>query len=258
MKHAPILLAALLLLAGCGSFAQENQGAGQAAAPAGSAASSQPAVNNAGTAGGAAQPTGADARWDLAALDTARSVSYMTEVEKDVILEVNKARADPALYAELYIKPTLAFFSGKDYVRPGQITIRTNEGAAAVRECLAAMAAQKPRTPLSPNEALARAARDHVKDTGPKGIVGHQGSDKSDPMTRVRRYAKNLYVGENVSYGPDAAREIVIQFLVDDGVSSRGHRANIMKADYALIGISIGSHKTYGTMCVMDFALAPE
>jgi uncharacterized protein YkwD len=195
--------------------------------------------------------------WDLAALDTARAVSYLAAAEKDVILEINKARSNPALYAELYVKPMLQYFSGRDYSVPGRITIRTNEGAAAVRECIAAMAAQEPRAPLSPLEALARAARDHVKDTGPRGIVGHQGSDGSDPMTRVRRYAANLYVGENVSYGPDAAREIVVQFLVDDGVAGRGHRENIMRKEYARIGVSIGAHKIYGTMCVIDFARAP-
>ncbi len=244
--------AVLLVLAGCESMAQEN---GDIQTGFGGGADTQ--ASAAGPTAATAAPS-QDSRWDLSALDTARSVSYMTETEKDVILEVNKARANPALYGELYIKPMLALFSGRDYTRPGRITIRTNEGAAAVRECLSALAAQKPRPPLSPNQALALGARDHVKDTGPKGIVGHQGSDGSDPMARVRRYAKNLYVGENVSYGPEEAREIVIQFLVDDGVSSRGHRENIMRDTYASIGVSIGSHKTYGFMCVMDFALAPQ
>jgi uncharacterized protein YkwD len=197
------------------------------------------------------------AQWNLASLDTARSVSYASAAEKDVILEINKARANPSLYADIYLTPLLRYFSGNDYSHPGEITIRTTEGAAAVRECIAAMKAQAPRAPLSPLEALALAARDHVKDTGPKGTVGHQGSDGSDPMTRVRRYAKNLYCGENISYGPASARSIVIQLLVDDGVPSRGHRANIMRKEYGSIGVSIGGHKIYGAMCVVDFALTP-
>jgi hypothetical protein len=47
------------------------------------------------------------ANWDIASLDTAANVDYLTGFEKDVILEMNKARSDPKKYAELYIRPTL-------------------------------------------------------------------------------------------------------------------------------------------------------
>ena len=61
--------------------------------------------------------------WDIDVLDTARNVNYLTRIEKDVILELNKVRSDPAKYAELYIRPRLAWFdgsnSGKGYKAPG-------------------------------------------------------------------------------------------------------------------------------------------
>jgi len=43
--------------------------------------------------------------WDISALDTAAETDYLSPAEKDVILEMNKARADPKKYAELYLNP---------------------------------------------------------------------------------------------------------------------------------------------------------
>jgi hypothetical protein len=195
-----------------------------------------------------------DASWGVARLDTARSVSYLSDNEKDVILEINKARSNPARYAEEYVKPLLSRFSGYDVNLPGEMTIRTNEGPGAVRECIAAMQSQKPRSILSPSKALCLAARDHANDTGPKGIVGHKGTDGSMPADRVHRYDRNLYAGENIDYGFQTARTVVVQLLVDDGVASRGHRENIMRSEYGLIGVAVGGHTTYQYMCVIDFA----
>jgi uncharacterized protein YkwD len=247
-----ILVLASLPLASCETFtgfgqdSSDSNGEAQQAPADGAGKAAEPAVE---------RREAQDAGWDLEALDTARSAGYMSDVEKDVVLEINKARSDPARYAEQYIRPMLKYFSGNEYRYPGEITLITSEGAAAVQACIKAMKAQSVRPPLLPLEPLALAARDHVKDTGPKGIVGHTGSDGSDPSKRVRRYAKGLYCGENISYGQGNAQSIVIQFLIDDGVPSRGHRVNIMKADYGFIGDSIGTHKTYRSMCVVDFAM---
>ncbi|MDR3236906.1 MAG: hypothetical protein LBT84_00205, partial [Spirochaetia bacterium] len=37
-------------------------------------------------------------------LDTARDADYLSEIEKNIIFELNKARSDPKRYAETYIK----------------------------------------------------------------------------------------------------------------------------------------------------------
>ncbi len=204
--------------------------------------------------GAGASPDPEAGKWDTAALDTGRSVAYLSAEEKNVVLEINKARTNPALYAETYLAPMVPRFRGNEYRVPGKTTLLTEEGAAAVRECMEAMKAQKPVPALQPMEAMTLAARDHVKDVGPKGVTGHTGSDGSDPSARAARYAKGVYGGENISYGYGKARDIVIQFLVDDGVPSRGHRANLMSNNNVSVGVAIGPHKTYGFMCVLDFA----
>lgn len=198
--------------------------------------------------------------WDIDALDTARNANYLTQVEKDVILELNKVRSDPAKYAELYIRPRLAWFdgsnSGKGYKAPGQsITIVTAEGPAAVQECIADLSGRESAPILVPREGLFKAARDHTRDTGSKGIIGHTGSDSSTISGRMNRYGQwGGVMGENISYGSSEGREIVIQLLIDDNVLNRGHRANNMDKNFGCVGVSIGSHTRYETMCVIDFA----
>jgi hypothetical protein len=199
-----------------------------------------------------------DKDWDLAVLDTARAVDYLTDTEKDVILELNKARSNPGKYAELYIKPRLAWFdsSGKTYKAPGQsVTMLTSEGRQGVESCIADLARRESTPPLVPREGLSRAAKDHVLDTGPKGITGHTGTDGSSMGQRLNRYGQwNGGAGENISYGQNTGREVILQLLIDDGVSSRGHRDNNLNKNFAYVGVGIGNHSGYRTMCVLDFA----
>ncbi len=193
--------------------------------------------------------------WDLAQLDTARAVDYLTAREKNVVLELNKVRANPKKYADLYLTPTLKYYQGREYRRPGQTTVLTQEGRAAVEGCIKALSASRPMKALLPSEALSSAAKDHVRDTGPKGIVGHTGSDGSSLVARTRRYDQTpRAIAETISYGYADAREIVSSLLLDDGVPSRGHRKIILTAGYSSVGLSIGSHQSYTFVCVIDYA----
>ena len=195
--------------------------------------------------------------WDIESLDTARKASYLNDVEKDIVLELNKVRTNPSAYARVYMETRRRNYNGRLYLRPGQTDLRTKEGRPALEECIRVLRNTEALTALRPSPGLSRAASDHVKDTGPRGMIGHKGIDRSTVGTRVSRYGKwSGYIAENISYGPNRAREIVIQLLVDDGVSSRGHRKNILENQFAYVGIAVGPHRTFTTMCVMDFATA--
>jgi len=173
---------------------------------------------------------------------------------RDVVAEINRLRTDPAGYAAM-LEQTLPLYAGSELRRPGQITIRTNEGAGAVREAMAALRARAPLAPLEYSEGLSRAAADHVRDQGPGGATGHDGSDGSSMRTRIERYGQwGGGISENIDYGSLSAREVVMSLVVDDGVSSRGHRRNLLDPDIRVAGAACGPHRRYRTMCVMDHA----
>jgi uncharacterized protein YkwD len=194
------------------------------------------------------------ANWDIEKLDTAKDAEYLSPVEKDVILEMNKVRSDPKKYAELYIQPELRYYNGNLYQKPGQTTIQTQEGRKAVEGCIAALSKMRAVPPLIPESGLSLAAKDHVTDQSRTGQTGHNGSDKSTPDGRCARYGKGNYIGENIEYGSNTGRNIVKNLLVDDGVPSRGHRTNIMKSDYTQTGTSAGTHPQFRNMCVIVYA----
>ena len=195
--------------------------------------------------------------WDIAKLDTAANVDYLTDIEKDVILEMNKVRTNPGLYAELYIQPLIRFYSGRNFSVPGQITIVTQEGVAAVNECIAALNRASSAGLLYPERGLSLASRDHVADQSRTGQLGHTGSDGSTPQTRARRYGTfggSWTIGENITYGSRTGREIVVDLLIDDGVPDRGHRINIMNRAFTQTGAAFGTHPQYRTSSTIKYA----
>jgi hypothetical protein len=195
-----------------------------------------------------------NANWNIQLLDTAREVDYLTTVEKDIILELNKVRSDPQKYAELYIKPMLQYFDGYLYLEHGKEEKATSEGIISAEECYNVLLMMQGLSVLIPEEGLSLGARDHISDQGPIGITGHIGTDRSNPAIRVMRYGRGNYIGENISYGPNSADKIVLGLLIDDGVPDRGHRKSIMNGEFNQVGVSTGTHKRYGTMCVIEFA----
>jgi len=197
------------------------------------------------------------ANWDIETLDTAADIDYLTGIEKDVVLEMNKLRTDPQKYAKLYIQPRLQYYRGKNYSVPGQITIITSEGASAVRDCISALNKAKSAGLLFPEKGLNSAAKDHVNDQTKTGQTGHRGSNRSTPETRMKRYGSfepPWSLAENIEYGSETGRDIVVALLIDDGVKNRGHRINLLNENFTQTGVACGTHKKYRTSCTIKYA----
>jgi uncharacterized protein YkwD len=195
------------------------------------------------------------AHWDIAALDTAQDAEYLTGIEKDIVLEMNKARSNPRKYAESYIQPKLRYYNGNNYSEPGKITIVTQEGRKAADNCIVALSKMQSAPLLRPEKGLSLGAKDHTADQGKTGKTGHDGSDRSTPFTRIARYGKSgNTAGENLAYGSTTGRDIVVDLLIDDGVPSRGHRTNIMNKSFTQTGVSCGPHPQFRTMCAITYA----
>ena len=179
----------------------------------------------------------------------------LSQSEQDLLSEINKARAQPEVYAG-YLEKLKPLFKGKVYTPEGMAAgLETQEGWDAVEDAIKFLKATKPVPPLNGSEGLRLAAVSHVKEQSASGATGHAGADKMLIEERVKSYgAWQGDIGENLSYGNESARERLLTWLIDDGVKSRGHRRRVMSQDYKVAGISCGPHPEYGGMCVLTLA----
>lgn len=175
-------------------------------------------------------------------------------ISADIVDEVNRLRSDPGAYSRKLLLRR-EFYRGNILRLPGRTPLRTVEGVKALDEAVRALRQTRPLPPLAASEALAKAARDHIRDIGPAGKVTHTGSDGSSPASRMRRYDRRVRTtGEVITFGPSDAESVVIDLLVDDGVPERGHRRLLLDAAFAVAGAACGNHSRFRTVCVLDLA----
>ncbi len=183
------------------------------------------------------------------------SRAYLTRLEREIVGEHNLARSDPASYAALLfdLRPR---YDGRSFAISDSVVRMTQEGVAAVDEAIQFLESTAPVPAVRASQGMSLGARDLARDQGPRGSTGHVGSDGSQPWDRVARYGDwEGEIAENVAYGFDTARDVVVQLIIDDGVRGRGHRVNIFKPEFRVVGVSCGNHARYGTVCVMTYSV---
>jgi uncharacterized protein YkwD len=177
------------------------------------------------------------------------------DIAQQMLAETNLARREPQRYAA-YLRELRGQYRGKIRLMPGSgAMVVTSEGVQALDEAIAFLSKQAPLPALAWSPGLAEAAAELVKDEGQTGDIGHVGSSSGDMQKRIERHGTWLgRIAENIGYGPQTARMMVMELIVDDGVAGRGHRKNIFTRQFAVAGVACGPHPRYRNMCVMDFA----
>jgi len=166
------------------------------------------------------------------------------ELESSILDEINFARTQPAAFARDMMRHPASYDAG-------YYDSQADQDPRAFDEAVDFLMRQRPLPPLEPDSRLAAAARDHAAAQGQTGAVGHG----EGPLRRMQRHG--VWAGlsaENISYGYRSPREVVQQLIIDSGVPDRGHRKNIFGRAYQSAGVACGRHRSYGSMCVIDFA----
>ncbi len=166
-----------------------------------------------------------------------QSMMSASKFELSIIDEINLMRSNPKEYAEKYIQPQINSSSSSYWT-----------------SCVSDMSKITSLKKLSYAEGLYKLAKAHSSTQGLTSEVGHDRTNGDSFAAAAKKYGGYSSVGENISYGMDTARSIVIQLLVDDGVESLGHRLNLLNSKFDSVGVSYDTHRRYRFMCVMDFA----
>jgi uncharacterized protein YkwD len=175
-------------------------------------------------------------------------------LKQDIVTQHNLIRLNPKSYIPL-LETQLKYFKGKILTKPGeQVSVETQEGASAVKECIEVLKKQKACGELTFDSSLSNAAQDHADDIGPNGSCDHYGSDGSDTDGRISKYLEwDVTISENLDFGATTAEDVIISLIVDDGVSDRGHRANIFNTKVKFIGVGLADHAEYSVCTVLDY-----
>lgn len=201
------------------------------------------------------RPTSAQAQplnWEDRRFFVATGADYLTTAEKEMIDEVNRVRTNPPLYAKLVVQDALEsarkrlnefgkgprnyslYYHYTDNKVSEVDTIwhyKYEEDVHALQTLYDTLNRLKPLSLLRPDRGIYKACVKHAKDQAKKQRLDHQGTDGSWPWDRITKAAPNMRDGnENIAYNSDDvnARVIVMQLLVDAGISDYGHRYNLL------------------------------
>lgn len=165
---------------------------------------------------------------DLKKINTAANEKGLTAMDKEMIKEINFVRQYPLLYANIISKQ----LADEAMLRGGLSKAKYNASVELIDE----LKTMKPAQLLYPKQCVYEAAKKHGEDCKKRGFTAHTGSDGSSPFDRIAKACNNLKGNENIVGGENDARVLVTQLLIDDGISSRGHRYNILDPSWKYVG----------------------
>jgi hypothetical protein len=166
-----------------------------------------------------------------------RDASFLTDMEKEIIVELNGIRSDPKNYA--------------DFLRSLRGSPQWSEG---LEEAILFIEKREPLPVFRVSKGMSLAARNLVDDLGPEGLTGHTGKDGKSILDRMNSYGQcEGETGEYLGYGYIEGAALVAQMAIDEGVAGKEGRKYIFDKDLLVVGVACGPHKTYRIMCAVDF-----
>lgn len=188
----------------------------------------------------------------------------MSDDEYSVLVALNSVRTRPtSLIPAIEQKLQYLDESGNAFYVPGRDPETCVEGRSVYEDAIAFLRSVRPLvTLLDVPVGMLFAARDHVLDLKSRMDVSQDGTDGSTPQSRLERYGTVGRFAQLTSLAQCDPTDIVMQLVVNDGVSSRIDRKTIFDPDVRLCGVAIGSHSIHDTVAVVmlaqEFSDAPS
>ena len=149
----------------------------------------------------------------------------MSSRENQMVDEINLVRSDPPGYIK-YVKEFIK------RTNPGKRTVAT------ANELMDELKKQQPLSPLKINMDMYRDAKDYGKLMMENNSIEHS----------------DLPYNENLSFGIEDIREVIMDLLIDEDIPDRGHRRNILKKNISAVAV----HELPGTVEGYHFCYIQE
>jgi uncharacterized protein YkwD len=176
----------------------------------------------------AAQPWTAG---QLDAANTAKEYEYVTDEEKMIVQYINLCRLYPKQFAENEVKP----YNGIKGIK--------YKGLAKYKaSLLKELNSRQPLEALEFDENMYDDAECYAEEISKNKRAAHQRK-----TCEKNGYAENLY------FGKQDAKTVVLEWLIDCGIASLGHRKNCLNKLYGGFGVKVDTHYEYGKCVVGEF-----
>jgi uncharacterized protein YkwD len=184
-------------------------------------------------------------------------IDHITDYERSIIAEINLLRSNPRAYADKYLVPMLERSTTTYYVYPSGLRVSSNRSLenesirTVIDEAIRALYRSNRLAPLSESIGMSRVSNWLVHNQRLSGEEGHTSSARE----RISMYGKPYgHTHEIIQYGLTDPTDIIIAFLLDDGVPNRGHRVSLLRSTIFKVGVATGDHPRHGHSCVVVFA----
>ncbi len=169
-----------------------------------------------------------------------------TNYTSEILSYLNELRRDPPSFYHKYVKDYIKQKSGRF----------TAYYTISLRKTLLQQQPLPPFTSAAILQKLAAKQLRYLTQTAKGKYLTHdQGNitfSQRIKGTSLHCFAENLYRSKNAT-----PLEVVLDLLIDQGISSLGHRKNILNPGYNIIGIESGVAPNDYRVTVMDFGCLP-
>ena len=167
----------------------------------------------------------------MATANTAAAIATISDVEREAITYINLAR----LYPQQFAAKEVEGYSG--------LAMNGRADAGTYKQTLLSKLNGMQAVPaLTFDGAMYDEAKCFAIESGKSGKTGHE-----------HKKCKEAFLGECCSYGMETGKDIALQWLIDAGTTSLGHRKICLSGEYGKVGIGTFTHTIYKYCAVADF-----